>query len=407
MRGALLIVKKEFLELSKDRKLMFFTFLMPLILYPLLFGMMGKLGKDDEAKREGKPSRVAVLGAAPDVAAVLRADGRLFQVVERPEGDLRQAIRDQKLELAVEADPQAAGKLARHETWEVKATYDRSDDGSRLALDRFRKAMAAQDQTWVQERLKAMGASPQLAVPSKVVAEDAGGMGRTMGKAMGSFLPYILMLMMYGGAMQHGIYATAGEKERGTLLSLLSTSIPRSQIIIGKMLYVFSIGIIVAMINLLSMAFSMSRLVAAEGSRAAAQAGSHGAVLPGLAALASPATLGLTFLLIVPLGLFFANFIILGGIQARNTVEAGTALTPGVFVLVFLGVFSMAPGIEKMAFLPYVPVLNVSLAIRKLFGQQANYWEYGVALVMTIALASLMTWLSTRMLNRESAIFKV
>jgi sodium transport system permease protein len=409
MRGALLIVKKEFLELSKDRKLMFFTFLMPLILYPLLFGMMGKLGKDDEAKREGKPSRVAVLGEGKGVAAVLKADARLFQVVERPEGDLRQALRDQKLELAVEADPQAADKLARHETWEVKATYDRSDDGSRLALARFTKAMAAQDQTWVQERLKAMGASPQLAVPSRVVAEDAGGMGRTMGKAMGSFLPYILMLMMYGGAMQHGIYATAGEKERGTLLSLLSTSIPRSQIIIGKMLYVFSIGIIVAMINLLSMAFSMSRLVASEASHAAAQAGSHGAgaVLPGLAALASPATLGLTFLLIVPLGLFFANFIILGGIQARNTVEAGTALTPGVFVLVFLGVFSMAPGIEKMAFLPYVPVLNVSLAIRKLFGQQANYWEYGVALVMTIALASLMTWLSTRMLNRESAIFKV
>ena len=136
-------------------------------------------------------------------------------------------------------------------------------------------------------------------------------------------------------------------------------------------------------------------------------AASHAVAVPGLAALASPATLGLTFLLIVPLGLFFANFIILAGIQAKNTVEAGTALTPGVFVLIFLGVFSMAPGIEKMAFLPYVPVLNVSLAIRKLFSQQANPWEYMVALVMTIGLAGLMTWLSTRMLNRESAIFKV
>ena len=403
MRGALLIVKKEFLELSKDRKLMFFTFLMPLILYPLLFGMMGKLGKDDEAKREGKPSRVAVLGAAPDVAAVLKADGRLFQVVERPEGDLRQAIRDQKLELAVEADPQAAGKLARHETWEVKATYDRSDDGSRLALDRFKKAMAAQDQTWIQERLKAMGASPQLAVPSKVVAEDAGGMGRTMGKAMGSFLPYILMLMMYGGAMQHGIYATAGEKERGTLLSLLSTSLPRTQIIIGKLLYIFSIGILSALINLLSMAFSVGRLMAAGGG-GDVQART---AVTGIAALATPSVLGLTFMLMVPLGLFFANFILLGGIQARNTLEASTALTPGIFVVVLMGVFSMAPGIEKMAWLPYVPVLNVSLAIRKLFSQQANGFEYLVALAMTLVLAGLMTWISTRMLNRESAVFRL
>jgi hypothetical protein len=76
-------------------------------------------------------------------------------------------------------------------------------------------------------------------------------------------------------------------------------------------------------------------------------------------------------------------------------------------VVVLLGVFSMAPGIEKMAWLPYVPVLNVSLAIRKLFSQQGNGFEYLVALAMTLVLAGLMTWISTRMLNRESAIFRV
>ena len=75
-------------------------------------------------------------------------------------------------------------------------------------------------------------------------------------------------------------------------------------------------------------------------------------------------------------------------------------------MVVLLGVFSMAPGIEKMAFLPYVPVLNVSLAIRKLFSRQADPWEYLVALVMTLALAGLMTWISTRLLDRESALFR-
>ncbi len=406
MRGALLIVKKEFMELSKDRKTMFFTFVMPLILYPLIFSMMGKLGQNDEAQRVAKPSRVWLVDPSGLVAPVLGADGKTIQVVPKPEGDVKQAIRDQKLELAVEVDPKAAEKLARHETWTVKAVYDRSDDSSRLALDRVKKAMAAQDKIWVGERLQAIKASADLAVPTKVETEDAGGVGRAIGKALGSFLPYLLMIMMYSGAMQPGIYCTAGEKERGTLLSLLTTSIPRSQIIIGKLLYVFSIGIIVAVINLLSMSFSMSRLIAGEAAHAAQGAAAHPA-MADLAALASPAVLGLSFLLIIPLGLFFANFIILGGIQARNTVEAGTALMPGVFVVVFLGVFSMAPGIEKMAFLPYVPVLNVSLAIRKLFSQQANYWEYAVALGMTIGLAALMTWVSTRMLNRESAIFKV
>lgn len=54
-----------------------------------------------------------------------------------------------------------------------------------------------------------------------------------------------------------------------------------------------------------------------------------------------------------------------------------------------------------------MPVLNVSLAIRKLFSQQANMGQYWVALAMTLGLAALMTWVSTRMLNRESALFRL
>jgi sodium transport system permease protein len=234
-----------------------------------------------------------------------------------------------------------------------------------------------------------------------------------IGKILGSFLPYILIIMMYAGSMQHGIYVTAGEKERGTLLSLLSTRLPRNQIIWGKLLYIFSIGLLATLMNLLSMAISMGRLftadaaqVGAQGAQAAAELGGQ-AALGGLASIANPTILGLTFLLMIPLGLFFSNFILLGGIQAKNSMEAGTALTPGIFVVVLLGVFSMAPGLEKMALLPYVPIVNVSLAIRKLFSQQANVLEYLVALGMTVGLAGLMTWLSTRLLNRESAIFKV
>jgi sodium transport system permease protein len=404
MRGALLIVKKEFMELSKDRKTMFFTFVMPLILYPLLFTMMNRLGNNDAAKRAGKPSRIYLVDPSQTLAPALKADPQHFELVPKPAGDLKQAIRDQKLEMGLDVDPEAATKLARLDTFTLKALYDKSDDSSRLSLDRLQEAMKKQDTQWVQARLKTLAASPQLAVPSSLETVQAGDMGLSLGKVVGSFLPYMLVIMMYAGSMQHGIYVTAGEKERGTLLSLLATSLPRNQIIIGKLLYVFLIGLLTSLAHLASMAISITRLMAdpAHAAAAGAAAGSS-----GLAAIANPVTLGLTFLLMVPLGLFFANFILLGGIQAKNTVEAGTALTPGIFVVVVLGVFSMAPGIEKMAVLPFVPVLNVSLAIRKLFSQQGNPWEYAVALIMTVALAAFMTWLSTRMLNRESAIFKV
>ena len=108
----------------------------------------------------------------------------------------------------------------------------------------------------------------------------------------------------------------------------------------------------------------------------------------------------------VPLGLLFSNFIIFMGIRAKNTVEAGSSLMPFTMLIVFMGLFSAAPGVEKMTLLPYIPILNVSLAIRKLFSQQGSPMEYLIALFMTIGLAGVMTWVSTRLINRESAIFK-
>lgn len=407
MRGALLVCKKEFLELGKDRKTLFFTFVLPLLLYPLLFGMIGKLNKSDEAKRQGRASRLVLVDPSQALAPVLKSNSRHFELVDRALPEARNALTNQDLDLIVEVDGDAAARLDRQEAFTVKASYDPSEAASRLGLTRLRDALKKQDEAWVKARLAALGAPGELATPTKIEAIQAGDMGRTIGKALGSFLPYILMLMMFAGAMQHGIYATAGEKERGTIQSLLATSLPRNQIILGKLLYVFSIGLLSALVNLASMGFAMGRLVSDAAGAGAQTAAAGTPNLAGLSAIAKPEILALSFLLMVPLGLFFANLIILGGIQARNTVEAGTALTPGIILVVVLGVFTMAPGIEKWPMLPYIPVVNVSIAIRKLFAQQGNTFEYLVALGMTIGLAALMTWLSTRLLNRESAIFKV
>lgn len=395
MRGALLIAKKEFLELSKDRKTLFFAFVLPFLLYPAIFGMMAKMGKRDEAQNRNKASRVYVSDPSGILDGILASDPKRFERVARPEGDLRQALRDQKLELAIEVAPTAAEALQKHATFIVTATVDESERASELALKRLKESLKGQEKTWVQGRLQTLGASLQLAEPIKLDVKDAADAALKAGKFIGMLLPYLLMTMMYTGAMQHGIYATAGEKERNTLLSLMATRLPRNQIILGKLLYIFSMGVVAALLNLLSMGLSIPFI--GGGSAGSMQA---------MAAIANPMTLGLTFLIMVPLGLFFANFILLMGIQAKNTIEAGSAIMPGIFLVVFLGMFTMAPGVDKIPALAYVPVVNVCLALRKMFGQQPNWTEYAIAFAMTVGLAGLMTLVSTRVLNREKALFK-
>jgi len=396
MRGALLIAKKEFLELSKDKKTMFLAFVLPFLLYPAIFGMMAKMGRRDEAQNRNKASRVFVSDPSGVMAGLLAADAKHFELVQKPEGDLKQAIRDQKLELALDVEAKAAEALQKHETFTVTVTMDESERASEVALKRLKTALATQEKSWVQARLQGLGASAQLAEPLKLTVTNAADVGLEVGKALGRFLPYLLMIMMYTGSMQHGIYATAGEKERHTLLSLMATRLPRNQIILGKLLYIFCMGVIAALLNLLSMGVSVAFI-----------GGGTGSSMQALTAIANPVTLGATFLIMIPLGLFFSNFILLMGIQARNTIEAGSAITPGIFLVVFLGVFAMAPGVDKMGFLSYVPVVNVCLALRKMFSQQQNWLEYAIAFTMTVGLAGLMTLVSTRILNQEKALFKM
>lgn len=404
MNGAWLIFKKEMIEFFKDRKTVFFAFVMPLILFPVLFTMIGKLGRRDADQRRGQPSKVILLDPGNVLRSSLEGQPAKFKLVPKPEGDFLRAVTEEKADLEIQVDPKAAEASARMETFTVKATYDESTSASRLARKRLEEVLKTFDEAQVNARLVSIQAPGMLAKPTKLDAVNASDTGREISKMLGSFLPYMLLIIMYAGAMQHGAYLSAGERERGTLLSLLATRMPRAQIILGKQLALFALCLINVVVSLSAMAFGMGRLVAEiQPAEAAAQSS---AAMGNLSAIASPTTLLLCFLLLVPLGFFFTAIVILVGTQAKNTREAQTALTPGIFVVILLGVFSMAPGIEKMAALPYVPILNISLAIRKLFSQQGSPYEYAVALVMTIGLAALMTWQSSRVLSRESALFK-
>ncbi len=394
MRGALLIFKKELMEFSRDRRTMFFTLVMPLILYTAIFSIMAKLGRRNDEELKNHPSRVALVDPDKILTPLLTAPGSKFEIVAPPQGDLSKAILAQKLELQVVVEPNAAIRRGRQEPVTLTVTRDPSERASVLAYDRLEELLKASDARIVAERLASLHAPAALVEPTKVVAVNAGDQGRAVTKVLGAFLPYLVMMMMLQGATQHGVYTTAGEKERGTLLGLLSTALPRRQIIWGKLLYIFTMGVISALVNILSVAISY-----ALWAQPAAKSGNT-------SALANPLVLLLVFVLMVPLGLLFSNLILLVGVWSKNSAEAGTGLSPLVFIVLILGVFMMSPGVDKMSLLPYLPVVNVSLAIRKLFSQQSNTFEYLLAMTMTFGIAAYLTWTSTRLLNREEALFR-
>lgn len=397
------------MEFLKDRRTVFFTFFMPLVLVPTIITMMSKMAQGDSNRRNGQPSRIVLNDPGNVLKPFLQADYKSFQIVDPPQGEIKQALREKKFELGVTVDSDAPQKLAVQTPFAVKALVDETEEASELALKRLKTLMEKQDQTWVQGRLEAIKAPQDLPRPSKLVTEKASDLALELSKMLGMFVPYILLIGLYSTAMQHGVYMTAGEKERHTLVSLLSTALPRSHVIWGKLLAIFSIGVLGTLMNVTGMGIGVGLLGhQVEASQAASAGASVAAATPAisLSSLADAQTLILTLLILIPLGLFFSSIILVLGTQAKTSREAQTAITPGIFVVIMLGVFSMAPGLDKMVMMPYIPVLNVALTIRKLFSHQFVQWEYLIAFLMTSGLAAAMAWISTKLLNRESALFK-
>ena len=411
MRGVWLVFKKEVLEFSKDRKTMFFTLALPVILYPLLFGMLGKMMQREARQASSSQTRVALIDPSRVLEPLLALKTDDFRLVPTPRGEAKDAIMNEQLEMLVTLEESAAHDLAEHRTVHIDVLYNRVETSGRVAMQRLENVLRELDRATIQARLQELKASSQLAVPTEIHPIQVGGQELFLAKFLGTMLPYILMLMLFMGSMQLGIYVTAGERERGTLITLLATGLPRHEIIWGKLVYIFFMGIVNSVVNIGAMAFSMGNFfgsIEGGGSPLMAEATQDATVqsVSGFAMVADPVVIALTLLLMIPLGLLFSNLIIFLGIQAKNVQEAGTSMMPVVLVVLFLGIFSMAPGIEKMGFLPYVPIVNVSLAIRKLFVHQTSTVEYVIALGMTVGLAALLTYFSTKFLNRESAIFK-
>ncbi|MDE3244999.1 MAG: hypothetical protein KGN80_02845, partial [Acidobacteriota bacterium] len=113
MKGVGLIFKKEWMEFSKDRRTMFFTFVIPLILFPAIFTVMTKMAQGDSNRRRGQASRIVLKDPGQVMSPFLGSDTKLFKLVDAPGGDLKQALRDKKFDLAVEVEEDAPGKLRR------------------------------------------------------------------------------------------------------------------------------------------------------------------------------------------------------------------------------------------------------------------------------------------------------
>ncbi|MCL4305901.1 ABC transporter permease subunit [bacterium] len=384
---------KELRDIYRDRRTLMVTVVLPLLMYPLIFIGIMQITLLQVGKLKQQTAVVALL-TPESLPGDLFADdsGSLIELADST--NWVEKLRAGEIDAALSLSPGFLDSIESGGHASVQVNYLSSRDFSEMIRERIERTVDKYKDGVVGRRLQLFGLDSSFVDPLTFESVDVATEQQAAGSALGRFLGYFLIIMTLSGAFYAAIDLTAGEKERGTLETLLVSPASRRQLVYGKFLATVTTAIITALLNLVSMGFTTMYAFRMFGESA------------GMSFSVSLPSLLLVLVVMIPIAVTFAGVSLAVAVTARNYKEGQALLTPMIFISILPAMVSMVPGIELTPLLAVVPIANISLLVRALLAGQTPWLELGVTVASTVGLALLSLHWVTLQFNRESVLFR-
>jgi len=400
------VFRKEMTDTLRDRRTLISMVAVPMLVIPLLMILTSKLLISQVTKAAKETSDIVLVGHGflpGELEGVLRA-AEGISVRPAPDDTEKDTLIEQLKEGAFDllvVIPRGFGEALAGETpVEIRIFYDDAEFESELALEKFEPVLESYREDLVSRRLERRGIPDDVIEPFEAVQTDVASAEKRIGERIGGLLPYMVILMCFMGAMYPAIDLAAGEKERGTLETLLVSPASRGEFVIGKYLVIFTAGIIAAVLSMVSMALSARYMVGMIGDAV-------GDGAPAFALQMGASTLLPVFMIVLPMAGLFGAALLSISIFARNFKEAQNYITACMMLILFPAFISFLPGLKMNYRMALIPIVNASLIIKdSAFG--AVEWRYVVvACLSSVVLAAAGLVFAKKWFERESVIFRM
>jgi sodium transport system permease protein len=397
-RNVGIVYRKELTEWLRDRRTLISTVLVPLLAFPILMVGMIYLTTMMIGKAEKEIPKVMILGGedSPQILQKLREVDKL-EIVPSSE-DYKKRISEKEIRAAVDIPKGFDAALSRGEEQTVKIYFYEGEIKSSFGANHVEKFFKDYRETVVASRLASRNVPASIIKPFEVKQENVAPPEKVSGAALGGILGYMVILLSMTGAIYPAIDLTAGEKERGTMETILSSPISRLDLVLGKFFLVLSASLTTAILAIFSMgtSFYVVGRSGAVSSKDAAALQLH----IGLSTVLS------VFLMALPLAVFFAAVLLTISLFAKTYKEAQSYLTPMTFVVVIPAVASLLPGVELTPKLALVPILSTSLVCKEIVAG-TFHWNYILLILLSSSIyAAAGLFLAVKMFQRESVLFR-
>jgi sodium transport system permease protein len=390
------IFKKELTDILRDKRTILTMIVIPLALVPVLLTLIFKVAQRQQQRAETEEVKIALIGSdyAPRVEELIHADSQFTVVEGVAEADIENQIRVDSLDGALVIPPHFPDLVNGDQQATVKIYY-RSSNTLNVTAPKLREVIDAYDDEIVGDRIRRLELDEDLFDAIEIESSDVSTQQEVFGKTVGGFLPYVFILFMFTGAMYPGIDLGAGEKERGTLETLLSSPANRFEIVLGKFLVVSLAGFISALLAMVGMYLGVRGI---------------GEIPPEAMEVVwdilSVKVIVLILTLLLPLAVFFGAAILAVSIYSKSFKEAQSSLTPVSIVIIVPVALGLLPGMELNLTTALIPILNVSLATKDVIAGTINPVHLVVSYASLFLLATASMAFAVMWFNREETLFR-
>jgi sodium transport system permease protein len=395
-----LVFFKEIKELLRDRKTLFFMIALPILIFPLIFGGMAYFTAQAFEKAESKVLKYAVVNAqyAPELAKDLVQSDKFERVDIGDNTDYAGLIKSDAIDFAIVMPENYSTDILQ--SGQLTITLHLNDAQLNMVHNRVNALVQKYADEYQALAFSTLGVSAEqrgaLLNPIELKQISTADQRENWGEKIGGMLPYLLFILCFQGAMFPATDIGAGEKERGTLETLLISPIDRTKIVLGKFLTIACAGATTALITVISMA--VWGLVLSRGF--AMQFVTDFMSQIGIVDFV------LMFLMLIPLVAIFASVLLSISIYARSFKEAQSYMGPLVIFVIIPVMVALMPGVELKGGWSWVPLTNVALAMKELVKGTMDYFQLIAIFGSTALIAVLLLGFCVYWFKQEKVLFR-
>ena len=392
------IYKKELARIFKDKKMIFSVFLLPVLIMVGIMALVGNLATRQVEDIENHRSIVYMINEPDSFSAFLEAADLNMEVntikTDGERENVMDLLRNGDADLLIEFPENFDSMIQEYQTGDevpqIKTYYNPSEDYSSSAYELIsNQTLEAYRQTLLSQRVADMNGLQIFTVNSDnkdmIVQDDQ----KASGKALGMMLPYFITILLFAGAMGIGTDMIAGEKERGTMASLLVTPVKRKSIVLGKVFALMTISGISSVIYIVVMGATFPKILGGDS---------------GLDIEITPEQIVMIGILLVAIAFLYSAIVILISVFARDLKEASTYITPAYMVVLVIGMMTMFTTSEAGMKDYLIPFYNTALALKGILTSEVTMAQYGVTLVMTLMLGGILTAVIAKAFESEKVM---